>query len=168
MRLYSPAGFMVVSKESPPGGVTLRGYHIPAGTHMAVSKQCPTCYNICTVHTVTVPPSPPPPLSISSQTHPACVHRMPQYFEEPDSFNPSRFDPENKKYLTFFGYCTQTHCFPMFASLRPSPFIYFPFGVGHRMCIGMHFAMVSETGRRGGGGGDMQKVVRMCCHCRWR
>eukprot|EP00731_Ephydatia_muelleri_P008075 Em0004g413a len=89
MRLYSPAGFMVVSKESPPGGVTLSGYHIPAGTHMA--------------------------------THPACVHRMPQYFEEPDSFNPSRFDPENKK---------------------PSPFIYFPFGVGHRMCIGMHFAMV--------------------------
>eukprot|EP00731_Ephydatia_muelleri_P008733 Em0004g1071a len=38
-------------------------------------------------------------------------------FDDPDTFNPSRFDPENPK---------------------PSPFVYFPFGVGHRSCIGKH------------------------------
>jgi hypothetical protein len=37
MRIYSLAGFLVVSKESPPEGITLSGHYIPAGTIMAVS-----------------------------------------------------------------------------------------------------------------------------------
>ncbi|KAL5496578.1 hypothetical protein EMCRGX_G012887 [Ephydatia muelleri] len=56
---------------------------------------------------------------IATMTAVAC--RMPQYFDDPDTFKPARFDPENK---------------------RPSPFVYFPFGVGHRACIGRHFAMM--------------------------
>ncbi|XP_064388742.1 cholesterol 24-hydroxylase-like [Halichondria panicea] len=47
--------------------------------------------------------------------------QMPEYFDDPDIFNPSRFDQENK---------------------QPSSFVYFPFGLGHRACIGKHFAMM--------------------------
>lgn len=47
--------------------------------------------------------------------------RLPEYFDDPDTFNPSRFDPDNK---------------------QPSSFVYFPFGLGHRACIGKHFALM--------------------------
>eukprot|EP00731_Ephydatia_muelleri_P028733 Em0020g377a len=47
--------------------------------------------------------------------------RNPEYFNDPDTFDPSRFDAGKS---------------------RPGPFIYFPFSVGHRSCIGRHFAMI--------------------------
>ncbi|XP_064406607.1 cholesterol 24-hydroxylase-like [Halichondria panicea] len=47
--------------------------------------------------------------------------RMPEYFDEPDTFNPDRFSPQNT---------------------QPSSFVFFPFGLGHRSCIGKHFALM--------------------------
>lgn len=46
---------------------------------------------------------------------------MPEYYDELDVFNPSRFDPQSK---------------------RPNPCVYFPFGLGHRSCIGKNFAII--------------------------
>eukprot|EP00731_Ephydatia_muelleri_P008181 Em0004g519a len=62
-------------------------------------------------------------LKYTEQTLVGPMCQLPQYFDNPSTFNPSRFDPENK---------------------RPSPFVFYPFGVGHRACIGRHFAMVCD------------------------
>eukprot|EP00731_Ephydatia_muelleri_P008149 Em0004g487a len=62
-------------------------------------------------------------LRYTEQTLVGPMCQLPQYFDNPSTFNPSRFDPENK---------------------RPSPFVFYPFGVGHRACIGRHFAMVCD------------------------
>ncbi|KAL5473747.1 hypothetical protein EMCRGX_G028291 [Ephydatia muelleri] len=51
----------------------------------------------------------------------ALMCRNPEYFNDPDTFDPSRFDADKT---------------------RPGPFVYFPFSVGHRSCIGRHFAMI--------------------------
>lgn len=51
---------------------------------------------------------------------PYMMHRMPQWFEEPESFDPDRWLPERAAKL------------PKFA--------YFPFGGGQRKCIGENFA----------------------------
>ena len=48
------------------------------------------------------------------------LHRNPKYWKEPDVFKPERFLPENRK---------------------DTNGIYYPFGAGPRMCIGMGFAM---------------------------
>ncbi|KAL5493499.1 hypothetical protein EMCRGX_G014690 [Ephydatia muelleri] len=53
--------------------------------------------------------------------HTGAMCRMSQYIEDPYTFNPSRFDPANK---------------------RPSPYVYLPFGIGHHSCIAKHFAMM--------------------------
>ena len=48
------------------------------------------------------------------------VHHNPEYYYEPEQFNPERFMPENKHLLV--------------------PYTYIPFGQGPRNCIGMRFA----------------------------
>ena len=53
---------------------------------------------------------------------PYVMHHLPQYFDEPEAFQPERFTPEFEKSL------------PKFA--------YMPFGGGARVCIGNAFAMM--------------------------
>ena len=48
------------------------------------------------------------------------VHKHPDFWKLPNTFNPDRFDPKNKK-----DYSDQ----------------YYPFGAGPRMCVGNNFAM---------------------------
>nr|ULR85588.1 cytochrome P450 [Spodoptera frugiperda] len=49
------------------------------------------------------------------------IHRDPQYFPDPDKFDPERFSDENKHKI--------------------KPFTYTPFGTGPRNCIGSRFAL---------------------------
>ncbi|RMG83751.1 MAG: cytochrome P450 [Chloroflexi bacterium] len=53
------------------------------------------------------------------------MHRHPNYWEEPERFDPTRFTPEKEQ-------------------ARPK-FAYFPFGGGPRICIGNSFAMMEAT-----------------------
>jgi enediyne biosynthesis protein E7 len=53
---------------------------------------------------------------------PYLVHRHPDYWDQPETFDPSRFSPEQKA--------------------ARSRFCYLPFALGPRACIGEHFAMV--------------------------
>ena len=50
------------------------------------------------------------------------VHRSPRYWNNPNTFNPDRFSPENKA--------------------KQVPFSYMPFGGGPRLCIGNNFALM--------------------------
>ncbi|RSK25796.1 cytochrome P450 [Bacillus sp. HMF5848] len=56
---------------------------------------------------------------------PYITHRLDEYFEEPDQFNPDRFNND-------------------FLKTIPS-YAFFPFGGGPRVCIGNHFAMLEAT-----------------------
>ncbi len=53
------------------------------------------------------------------------IHRHPEFWENPDEFNPDNFLPEK-------------------VNQRPK-FAYFPFGGGKRICIGQNFALMEAT-----------------------
>ena len=53
---------------------------------------------------------------------PYVTHRHPAFWESPDDFDPDRFAPERSAGMV--------------------PHAYLPFGVGQRLCIGSHFAML--------------------------
>ena len=53
---------------------------------------------------------------------PLILHRMPQYFRNPDAFEPDRW-----------------------LGVEPPPFAYIPFGGGARRCIGEEFALRETT-----------------------
>ena len=55
-------------------------------------------------------------------TSPYVTHRLPQYWEEPEAFQPERFLPQ--------------------AAARRHRFAFYPFGGGPRLCIGNGFAML--------------------------
>lgn len=50
------------------------------------------------------------------------IHHDPMYFEEPDTFMPERWFPENKDKI--------------------NPYTFLTFGIGPRMCIGNRFVMM--------------------------
>jgi cytochrome P450 len=52
---------------------------------------------------------------------PYIVHRLPEYWKNPDKFDPDRWETEEVKALDKFAY--------------------FPFAAGPRMCIGNNFAL---------------------------
>jgi len=53
------------------------------------------------------------------------VHHHPKYWDEPDSFNPDRFSPEN--------------------AVKRAKYSYLPFGAGRRSCIGGALSLVENT-----------------------
>lgn len=50
------------------------------------------------------------------------IHRDPEYYADPDRFDPERFNDENKRLI--------------------NPYTYLPFGIGPRNCIGSRFALL--------------------------
>ena len=87
LRLYPPAA--AVSRKSVADD-EIGGYHIPAGSEIAVSEYV--------------------------------THRHPDFWEQPEDFDPESFTPQR-------------------SAGRPN-FAYFPFGGGPHLCIGNNFALI--------------------------
>ncbi len=60
------------------------------------------------------------PKGTSVSVSPSFVHQMPEYWEQPERFDPLRFTPENSK--------------------GRHKYAFVPFGGGAHMCLGLHFA----------------------------
>jgi cytochrome P450 len=58
--------------------------------------------------------------------YPHVTHRMPEYWPEPDRFDPERFSPQRRED-------------------RVHPYAWMPFGGGVHKCIGMHFGNLEVT-----------------------
>ena len=61
------------------------------------------------------------PEGLSVAVYPVATHRLPQWWSEPDRFDPERFSPPRAEH-------------------RRHPFAWAPFGGGAHMCLGLHFA----------------------------
>jgi cytochrome P450 len=64
----------------------------------------------------------PIPAGATVSVSPYVVHRLPDYWENPEAFDPERFSPER--------------------SAGRAPFAYFPFGGGPHQCIGKGFSLM--------------------------
>ena len=64
------------------------------------------------------------PKGTSIQLATYSLHHDPEYYPEPEKFDPERFSPENSKNLR--------------------PFTFLPFGEGPRNCIGMRFGLMQS------------------------
>ncbi|XP_021967785.1 cytochrome P450 3A31 [Folsomia candida] len=77
------------------------------------------CKETVTIKGITIP------AGTVVETPPWILHRDPEYWPEPDKFDPDRFAPENQ---------TETQ-----------KFAFAPWGLGPRMCIGARFALIEAT-----------------------
>ena len=77
MRLFPAAS---PQKLTPSGGITLKGYYLPEGLPILVRILSFFLYIFCLF-----------------QLFSFCTHRCPEYFDDPLKFDPSRFDPGQKR-----------------------------------------------------------------------
>jgi cytochrome P450 len=62
------------------------------------------------------------PKGYTVMVSPYTLHHKPEYFPDPETFDPQRFTPEREKLLPHYAYM--------------------PFGAGPRICIGNHLALM--------------------------
>lgn len=131
LRLYPPV--TMISRAAKKGGVTLSGYHITEGTQISV------CFYVQPM--------------LASRIDQLLLYftAAPKYYFGQHAWTFRRFWslwtlplwPWQKEVRLV--YSSIFHTFnDIFANIyrRPSPFVYFPFGLGPRSCIGKQFSLV--------------------------